>query len=64
MLRYVGYSAGSALSATLLVTTIPVGASTPTESGYDAAAWIGIVALATATVLSRRAGRGATARRH
>jgi predicted MFS family arabinose efflux permease len=49
VLRYVGYSLGSALSATLLVATIPAGGSLPTEAGYSAAAWLGIGALVVGT---------------
>jgi predicted MFS family arabinose efflux permease len=50
VLRYVGYSLGSALSATLLVATIPPGGSVPTETGYGNAAWLGIGALVVGTV--------------
>lgn len=50
VLRYVGYSLGSALSATLLVATIPPGGSFPTETGYGNAAWLGIAALVVGTV--------------
>jgi predicted MFS family arabinose efflux permease len=60
VLRYIGYSLGSALSATLLVTSIPAGTATPTENGYSAAAWFGIgalvVALIAAMLLSRHSG--------
>ncbi|WP_330255101.1 MFS transporter [Nocardia sp. NBC_00565] len=48
VLRYVGYSVGSALSATLLATHTPDSADIPTENGYAAAAWTGIIALAVA----------------
>ncbi|WP_327672806.1 MULTISPECIES: MFS transporter [unclassified Streptomyces] len=50
VLRYVGYSLGSALSTTLLVATTPAGGATPTEAGYSAAAWLGIGALIVGTV--------------
>jgi predicted MFS family arabinose efflux permease len=50
VLRYVGYSLGSALSATLLVGTISRGGSLPTEGGYSAAAWLGIGALIVGTI--------------
>ncbi|MFD9661283.1 MFS transporter [Rhodococcus sp. NPDC059968] len=64
VLRYIGYSAGSALSATLLISTIPAGDGTPTDTGYEAAAWFGIaalvVALAAATILSRGTTPAAT----
>jgi len=57
VLRYVGYSVGSALSATLLVANTSANATHPTENGYTAAAWTGIVALclaaAAALLLSR-----------
>ncbi|MDF2442519.1 MAG: hypothetical protein JWR01_722 [Subtercola sp.] len=62
VLRYIGYSLGSALSATLLVATIPSGGSVPMEGGYSAAAWFGIAALVVAVVagslLSRHSARG------
>jgi MFS family permease len=58
VLRYVGYSLGSALSATLLVVNTPASSATPDESGYSAAAWFGIgaliLAVLAATALSRR----------
>ncbi len=61
VLRYVGYSVGSALSATLLVVHTPSGSNTPRENGYDAAAWTGIIALviavAAALLLNRSAGK-------
>ena len=41
MLRTVGYSAGSALSATILQAHTPVGQALPQGSGYDAAAVLG-----------------------
>lgn len=49
VLRYIGYSMGSALSATLLVANTPAHANLPAESGYAAAAWTGILALVLAT---------------
>jgi hypothetical protein len=62
VLRYIGYSLGSALSATLLVGAIPAGGSIPLNSGYSAAAWFGIailvVALLTSTIFNHR-GRNA-----
>jgi predicted MFS family arabinose efflux permease len=45
VLRTMGFSAGSALSATALVATIPAGGSVPTSSGYGDAALISIVFL-------------------
>ena len=41
MLRTVGYSAGSALSATILQAHTPVGQALPHGSGYDAATVVG-----------------------
>ena len=41
VLRYVGYSTGSALSATILEMHTPVGAALPTDRGYGAIAWVG-----------------------
>ncbi|WP_205683645.1 MFS transporter [Brevibacterium aurantiacum] len=52
VLRYVGYSLGSALSATLLVATIPPGGSLPSEVGYSAAAWLGIGVLVVGTIVA------------
>ncbi|MFF3574782.1 MFS transporter [Nocardia jiangxiensis] len=61
VLRYVGYSVGSALSATLLVVHTPSGSNTPRENGYNAAAWTGIIALVIAVaaglLLNRSAGK-------
>ncbi len=45
VLRSIGFSAGSALSATALVATIPKGGSVPTSAGYGNAALISIVFL-------------------
>jgi MFS family permease len=52
VLRYVGYSLGSALSATVLAAHTPAGQALPTNSGYTAAALVGIGVLAVAAVLS------------
>lgn len=51
VLRYVGYSVGSALSATLLVVNTAGGSGTPSDDGYSAAAWMGIGVLIIATVV-------------
>lgn len=51
VLRYVGYSVGSALSATLLVANTADVSETPTEHGYSAAAWMGIGVLIVATIV-------------
>lgn len=51
VLRYVGYSTGSALSATVLEMHTPPGAALPTDRGYAAIALLGCVLwLATAIV--------------
>lgn len=52
VLRYVGYSTGSALSATVLEAHTPAGAVLPTAGGYTTAALIGIAVLALAGVLT------------
>src|SRR4051812_14236550 len=52
VVRYVGYSIGSALSATVLEAHTPVGQLLPKESGYDVAALLGCVTLVFAGVLS------------
>ena len=52
VLRYVGYSAGSALSATVLEAHTPAGGQLPTGSGYTTVAVIGAVVLAVAAVVS------------
>jgi predicted MFS family arabinose efflux permease len=58
VLRYIGYSTGSALSATFLASSIPAGGGAPAESGYDAAAWFGIAALVVAAVAATALSRG------
>ncbi|MEW1931427.1 MFS transporter [Rhodococcus sp. NPDC079359] len=67
VLRYIGYSVGSALSATLLVANESTSTGRPTEDGYTAAAWTGIVLLCLAAVaallLSRNAAVGACRRK-
>ncbi|WP_204249227.1 MFS transporter [Frondihabitans sp. PAMC 28766] len=50
VLRYIGYSLGTALSATFLVGSIPRGGGTPTEGGYSLAAWFAIIALVAALI--------------
>jgi predicted MFS family arabinose efflux permease len=59
VLRYVGYSVGSALSATVLEAHTPSGSPLPTSSGYTMAAVVGIGVLAVAGVLSAVLGREA-----
>lgn len=62
VLRYVGYSTGSALSATVLEMHTPDGAALPGASGYAAIAIVGcglwIVSAAVAYLVPRR-GRAA-----
>jgi predicted MFS family arabinose efflux permease len=57
VLRYIGYSTGSALSAALLDTHTPAGRTLPLESGYDAIAWTGcglwVLSAAVSFVLPR-----------
>lgn len=63
VLRYVGYSVGSALSAVLLVVNTSAGTNQPTGNGYTAAAWTGIVVLvlaAAALFLSRKTNKPET----
>jgi hypothetical protein len=51
VLRYVGFSTGSALTATLLEVATPAGAAAPSSSGYTVIAVVGCaVALLTALV--------------
>jgi predicted MFS family arabinose efflux permease len=67
VLRSIGFSAGSALSATALVATIPAGGTVPTPAGYRNAALICIAFLLLALVVTaafyvaRRAARVAEA---
>lgn len=52
VLRYVGYSVGSVLSATILQAHTAAGRPLPSESGYGAVALVSVLVLALATVLS------------
>ncbi|MGB8649352.1 MAG: MFS transporter [Mycobacteriales bacterium] len=52
VLRYVGYSLGSALSATVLAAHTPAGSPFPTDRGYTTAALVGIAILVVAAVVS------------
>ena len=52
VLRYIGYSIGSALSATVLEAHTPQGQALPTERGYDVTALIGCGVLVVAGILS------------
>ncbi|MCU1593889.1 MAG: transporter, partial [Frankiales bacterium] len=52
VLRYIGYSTGSALSATVLEAHTPAGKLLPTAGGYTTVALIGVAVLVVAGVLS------------
>ena len=52
LVRTVGYSIASALSATVLVLAIPAGRLIPSDAGYSAAAMISIAVLGVALVAS------------
>ena len=52
VLRYIGYSTGSALSAAILDTHTPPGRTLPLESGYDAIAWTGCALWAISAAVS------------
>ena len=52
VLRYVGYSTGSALSATILQASTPAGQRLPADSGYTTAALFGCAVLIVAGVAS------------
>jgi MFS family permease len=67
VLRTIGYTTGSVLSAVVLQAHTPSGELLPTDSGYQAAAWLGcaiwVVTAVVAIVLPRRsaaAGRPVT----
>jgi predicted MFS family arabinose efflux permease len=57
VLRSVGFSVGSALSATALEVSVPSGRTLPTDAGYRTAALIGIGVLVVATVVAVRFAR-------
>jgi MFS family permease len=54
LVRTVAYSLGSALSATLLVLSIPRGHTLPTDAGYTTAALVSVAILAVALAASLR----------
>jgi predicted MFS family arabinose efflux permease len=62
VVRYVGYSIGSALSATVLEAHTPARQLLPKEHGYDVAALVGCTALVLAGVLSFALGGRSTGR--
>ena len=68
VMRYVGFSLGSALSATVLEAATPEGAAFPPGGGYTTVAWLGVgacvvVALLTALLPTRRPGPTAPRKR-
>jgi MFS family permease len=60
VVRYVGFSLGSALTASILASNTPVGEHLPREGGYTLALWVAVViciaAAALAWVLPERGG--------
>jgi hypothetical protein len=52
LVRTVGYSIASALSATVLVLYIPAGHTFPSDTGYSAAALISVAVLIAGLILS------------
>ncbi len=73
VVRYVGFSLGSALSAALLAGDTPAGSHIPTLTGYRTALWIAAVICAAAAVIawvlprgesSKPAAAATPARRH
>jgi len=52
VVRSVSFSAGSSLSATVLVIYVPRGRSLPTDGAYSVAAWISIAVLLAALALA------------
>jgi predicted MFS family arabinose efflux permease len=52
VLRYVGYSTGSALSATILEVYTPADAALPTDRGYGAIAYVGCAIWAASAIVS------------
>lgn len=63
VVRSIGFSIGSTLSALLLAASTPAGAVFPKEDGYATAAWIGaaVTALALALTATARVGRRSAA---
>jgi MFS family permease len=58
VLRTVGFSAGSALSAVILQAHTPPGSLLPRGDGYQVAAWVGAATLAATVVVSLVLARG------
>ncbi len=53
VVRYIGFSLGSALAAAILAVHTPHGADLPGESGYVTAAWIAAGICAFASLVAR-----------
>jgi MFS family permease len=59
VVRYIGYSVGSALAASLLASQTPVGSHLPRVAGYDAIVWTGVgICVAAAVIAWVMPGRG------
>jgi len=58
VIRYVGFSMGSALSASILASHTPAGATVPTVHGYVIGLWIGAGICAFSACVSLVLGRG------
>ena len=63
VVRYIGFSLGSALAASVLASETPAGSQLPKLAGYTTVTWIGIVicvfAAVLAWVMTGRDGRSA-----
>jgi MFS family permease len=58
VIRAVGFSIGSALTATILAVHTPAGALAPSEDGFLTALWVGAAVCAAAAVVSAVLARG------
>jgi MFS family permease len=52
VVRYIGFSLGSALAASVLASETPAGSQLPTLTGYTTVTWIGIVICVFAAILA------------
>jgi predicted MFS family arabinose efflux permease len=52
VVRYIGFSVGSALAASVLASETPAGSQLPRLAGYTAVTWIGIVICVFAAILA------------
>jgi len=52
VVRYIGFSVGSALAASVLASATPSGSRLPTVSGYHAVTWIGVGICAVAAIFA------------